>query len=239
MSATHRGTGRSRCSVPASPGMRAGASPRLDAAGVGEVQPFRAEAVQRAARGEEVAHHRRGHEALDRLLVEARRQLAADVEQAVELVDLHGERAVDAAQLLVDEAVLDGRGRAGGEALEEARLLRPERPAPRPAARARGGRSDGPPCGSGTRARSPPARRRPAPARTEHSGTSARSTTSATEAGRPARRAAPVAPLAFGHVQSAARDTCSSPITMRSAASRISAPAERSSRGSCSGRGAR
>ncbi len=144
----------------------AGRLPRPDAAGVGQVEPFRAQTVQGAPRGEEVAHHRRGHQALDRVLVQARRQLAADVEQAVELVDLHGERAVDAAQLLVDEAVLDRRRRAGGEALEEARLLGPERPPLGPRPEPEEGDQRGPPCGPGTRGRSPPARRLPGPART-------------------------------------------------------------------------
>ena len=101
--------------------------------------PLGAQAVQGAARGEEVAHDRRGHQTLDRLLVQAGRQLAPDVEQAVELVHLDGERAVDPAELLVDQPVLDGGRGAGGEALEKARLLRAEGPplGPRPEAEER------------------------------------------------------------------------------------------------------
>ena len=88
--------------------------------------------VESAARREEVPHHGRDHQPHDRVLVEARRQLAADVEQVLQLEDLHRQRLVDPAQLLVDEPVLDRRRRAGGEALQEAQLLAPERPALRP-----------------------------------------------------------------------------------------------------------
>ena len=64
------------------------------------------------------------------LLVEARGQLAAHVEEVVELEDLDGEPLVHAPQLVVDEAVLDGRGRAGGHAAEEGELLVPVGRAP-------------------------------------------------------------------------------------------------------------
>ena len=56
-------------------------------------RPPGARQVERAARDHEVAHQRGGHEVLDRLLVEARGQLAADVEQVVELEDLHATAA--------------------------------------------------------------------------------------------------------------------------------------------------
>ena len=90
--------------------------------------------VERAPRREELAHHRRGHEPLDRRLVEGAGQLAADVEEVVELEDLDRERPVDLLELLVDEPVLDRDRRARGEALEEAPLFAAERRAARPRA---------------------------------------------------------------------------------------------------------
>ena len=58
-------------------------------------------------------------------------------------------------QLLVDEPVLDRRGRAGGQALQEAPLLAAEGPLPRAAGRGRAGRSCGRPRRTGHTRASP------------------------------------------------------------------------------------
>ena len=81
-----------------------------------------------------MAHERRRHQALDRVVIEGRRQLAAHVEEVVELEDLDREPLVHALQLVIDEPALDGSGRAGGHALQERGLLVAERMAvgPRP-----------------------------------------------------------------------------------------------------------
>jgi hypothetical protein len=90
---------------------------------VGEDERVPFPQVEGRARHHELAHHGRRHQVLDRLFVEARRQLARQVEEVAELENLHRELVVDLAQLVVDEAVLDRRGRAGGHAAQEAVLL--------------------------------------------------------------------------------------------------------------------
>ena len=104
---------------------RAGPGP----ARVAELEARGGGVVERRPRREEVAHHGRDHQALDHLLVERRRQLAADVEQVLELVHPDREVAVDAPQLLVDEPALDRRRRRGGQALEKRHVLGREGPA--------------------------------------------------------------------------------------------------------------
>ena len=121
-SATTRGCGSSRASDAGSPG-RCPAASRVAPRARGRARGPRRSVVERRARREEVAHHGRDHQALDHVLVERRRQLAADVEQVLELVHPDRQVAVDAPQLFVDQPALDRRRRGRGEALEKRDVL--------------------------------------------------------------------------------------------------------------------
>ena len=94
---------------------------------MGEAETLRAGQKESPPGREEVPHDGGDHQALDRLFVEARRELAADVEEVVKLEHLDREGAVDAVQLVVHQPVLDWRRRAGRQALQEAPLLAAER----------------------------------------------------------------------------------------------------------------
>ena len=106
---------------------------RANAALFNRAKAFGAPEEERGARHHEMAHDRAQEEAPDGVLVEARGQLPAQVEEIVELEDLAREPQVHVPQLGVDEAVLDGRGRAGGHAAEEGQLILPVGSASRPA----------------------------------------------------------------------------------------------------------
>ena len=161
-SATASGARSASSTAPASPAPRRSANrPRCAARARGR-GPGRRRARRGRARSarQQMAHQGRGHEVLDRLLVEARGELAADVEEVVELVDLHREPLVERLELVVDQAVLDRRGGAGGHAAQEGE--RPPRSNGAPVRARRPGRA--------RRSRRPARLRRPGSARSADPG---------------------------------------------------------------------
>ncbi len=97
------------------------------AARVTQLEAARAQVVERHAGRQEVTHQRRHDQPFDRVLVERRGELAADVEEVLELVDLHRQVPVGAPPLVVDQASLDRRRRRRRQALEVGEVLRGER----------------------------------------------------------------------------------------------------------------
>jgi hypothetical protein len=103
---------------------------------MGQAQPLGLSQEETTARNHELAHQGAGQQAGDGLLVQARRQLAADVKEALKLKDLHRQPPVHPLELFMDEPVLNrGRG-TGCDAAQKGQLsaaeLAPLRPGAQP-----------------------------------------------------------------------------------------------------------